>query len=321
MIELHSLAAAALKRCAADPALARSFRDADSELRAWLRAPASRYIVAGDAPTAVQRMRLLAEKNYEVGFEFVGENVTDLKEVHLIARRYEELIGLLPQGGLGRRTELNFDLSNVGLLISRSLAAETTAGILHRAQQQGLFVTLSMERAWMVDDILGVYFELAQRFGNLGITLQAYLHRTPRDLEAVLARGGKIRLVKGVYAESPEHAISRSPALDDRYVELASRLADAGVPHSLATQDARLIDRLAAEGLLGEGAELEMLHGVQPGLMQAWRNQGVRCRVYGTYGDNWYLHLLHRLAEAPENILQALADLQDPSRVMAGAEY
>ncbi|AOJ79942.1 proline dehydrogenase [Burkholderia savannae] len=318
--EITMLAAAALKGFAANPQYAQRFREG-SALREWLQVPASRYIVAGDAGTAVERMRVLAGKGYEVGLECVGENVTDREEVRRVEAQYRQLIDLLPHGGLGRRTELNFDLSNVGLLIARDLACEVTDRIAGAAGERGVFVTLSMERFPMVDDILSVFHQLAASHANVGITLQAYLHRTAGDLDAVLRAGRKIRLVKGVYDEAPERALPRSSALNDRYVELARRMADAGVDRSFATQDPALIERLMRDGLLGGDAEIEMLHGVQPGRLRDLRRDGVNCRVYGTFGDNWYLHFLHRLAEAPETVLLALADIQDPSRIVFGGEY
>ena len=314
------LAAAALKRLAADPALSAAFR-ADGPLRSMLQASARRYVVATDAAAAVQRMRLLADKGYAVGMEYVGENVTDTGEVLRIACRYRDLIDLLPQGGLGARTELNFDLSNVGLLISPELALETTAAILEHAAARGLFVTISMERASMVEAILRVFHKLAATHDNVGITLQAYLHRTADDLAGVLETGRKVRLVKGVYQESPDCALVRSPALDERYLALAARLGEANATRSFATQDPTLVAALRAAGLLSGAAELEMLHGVQPAFMRSLRAQGVNCRIYGTFGENWYLHFLHRLAEAPGNVLQALGDYQQPSRVVFGDEY
>ncbi|AHI64965.1 proline dehydrogenase family protein [Burkholderia thailandensis] len=318
--EIKTLAAAALKGFAANPQYSQRFRQGTA-LREWLQVPASRYIVAGDAGTAVDRMRLLAGKGYEVGLEYVGENVTDRDEVRRIEAQYLQLIDLLPHGGLGRRTELNFDLSNVGLLIAPDLACEVTGRIVAAADEKGAFVTLSMERFPMVDDILSVFHRLAASHANIGITLQAYLHRTPDDLDAVLRTGRKIRLVKGVYDEIPERALPRSPALDDRYAELARRMTDAGIDRSFATQDPALIERLMRDGLLADGAEIEMLHGVQPTRLRDLRRDGVKCRVYGTFGDNWYLHFLHRLAEAPETVLQALADIHDPSRIVFGGEY
>ncbi|WP_321887641.1 proline dehydrogenase family protein [Paraburkholderia bannensis] len=317
---INILAATALKKIAANSQYAKNFLQG-GELFEFLRVAANRYVIAENAIDCLERVKRLADKGYEIGLEYVGENVTDIAEVRRIVTQYERMIEMMPPRGLGERTELNFDLSNVGLLISRDLATESTANILTRAMQKRVFVTVSMEQATLVSEILGVISRLAPSFPNLGITLQAYLHRTPRDLEHVLDIGCKVRLVKGVYEESPVDALPRSQQLNDRYMALAARLSDAGTARSLATQDPALIKQLIDAGLLANGAELEMLHGVQPQLLRSLRQDGILCRIYCTYGDNWYLHFLHRLAEAPENVIQALADFADPSRITFGSGY
>jgi proline dehydrogenase len=64
-----------------------------------------------------------------------------------------------------------------------------------------------------------------------------------------------------------------------------------------------------------------MLHGVRPDLLKRLREDGIPCRIYCVYGRNWWLHLLHRLAEHPPNVLVSLADLGDSDGVIFGTEY
>lgn len=56
-----------------------------------------------------------------------------------------------------------------------------------------------------------------EQFHNVGITLQAYLYRTEKDLAVALERPGKIRLVKGTFEEQPELARARGEKLDTFY--------------------------------------------------------------------------------------------------------
>lgn len=54
--------------------------------------------------------------------------------------------------------------------------------------------------------VLNTYIEFSQEFSNIGITIQAYLHRSPEDLKRVLKYSrGKIRIVKGAY-DGPKSA-------------------------------------------------------------------------------------------------------------------
>jgi len=54
-----------------------------------------------------------------------------------------------------------------------------------------------------------------------GLCLQAYLHRTASDIEALLSMKPSIRLVKGAYAEVPRVAIQDKKAIDANYFALA----------------------------------------------------------------------------------------------------
>lgn len=312
-------AMAALKRLAADPDLRSAFV-LDPRLARILGPAAGRYIVAEDRQVLAVRLKVLADKGYRTGVEYVGEEVSDPAEIEQVVREYLDLIDEADPAA-EHPVQLGFDLSNVGSLVSPELALHNTARILEAARAKRIQVMISMERSGFVDSILDAFDALAPAHPNVGLTVQAHLHRTPGDLDRVIRHGRKVRLVKGVYREAPEVALPRGPRLDERYLELAERLLDAGVELACGTQDRRVHKLLERRGLLGRIAELEMLHGVRPGLLRERREHGVPCRVATVYGTNWWLHLLHRLAEYPPNVLTALADLDDPERVRFGAEY
>ena len=310
---------AALKKLAATPAYRTAFSES-ALLRDTLWPAASRYIVALDRPGLLQRLPLLAELGYAIGVEVVGEEARDATEVEAVVAEYEALITELPHSD-GRPVQLGFDLSNVGSLISREAAYQNTARLLEAAASRGMGVMVSMENSGFVDGILDVYQRLAGHYDNVGLTVQAHLHRTVTDIESLAVAGRKIRLVKGVYNESREVALPRGPELDDRYVDLVERLINSGVRVTCASHDATVHQLVERRGLLGLVEEVEMLHGVRPELLRGLRDRGVPVRVAAVYGENWWLHFLHRLAEYPPNVLYALADLHDPARIEFGRDY
>ncbi|HEU5107103.1 MAG TPA: hypothetical protein VFT95_00860, partial [Micromonosporaceae bacterium] len=134
-------AAAALKALAADPGLRAGFLRS-AGLRRLLAAPASRYIVAADRPELWPRLSTLSAKGYRLGVEYVGEEVTDPAEIEGICREYLAVIA-----EADRPVQLGFDLSNVGLLVSRELAVTNTERILRAAAAKDLPVVISMERS------------------------------------------------------------------------------------------------------------------------------------------------------------------------------
>ncbi|HEY1973784.1 MAG TPA: proline dehydrogenase family protein [Pseudonocardia sp.] len=316
--DLLAAATSALKRLAADPHCREGFL-ASPVLAELFGAPAGRYVVAEDRRGLADRVELLRGKGYRIGIEYVGEEVRDPGEIEAICAEYLALVAEAAPGA--EPVQLGFDLSNVGLLVSRELAVANTARIADAARAKGISLVISMERSSFVDEILDVYDVLAPAHPNLGLTVQAHLHRTVEDVARVIAHGRKVRLVKGVYAEPAEIALARSDVLNERYADLAERLLAAGVELACGTHDARLLRLLDARGITGRITELEMLHGVRPRLLRTYREEGVPCRVATVYGQNWWLHFLHRLAEYPPNVLTALADLADPGRVRFGTQY
>ncbi|MFI5617757.1 proline dehydrogenase family protein [Streptomyces sp. NPDC051567] len=306
---LHEAAGKGLRLLAADERCRDAFTTPGSVLQDILSPAARRYVLAASRDEFLAHLETLRAKSYRTTVEFVGEENSDPAEIERVVGEYLAVLAHEPVPG-----QLGFDLSNLGLAFSPDLARKNTARIAGAAAARGGEVVLSMERAPAVDEVLDVYRELAADHANLGVTLQAYLHRTERDLGSLPLEGRRIRLVKGAFCENSETALGRGPALDRRYLQLAGELVDRGARLSLATQDAALLAEAKESGLLDRADEIEMLHGVRPGLLRSYREAGHACRVYATYGENWWLHLLHRLAEHPPMVLTALADIAEHHR-------
>lgn len=315
------LATLALKKLAAN----KTYRDlflASDTLRDFLRPAALRYIISEDRLEMLDKLAALQGKGYRTGVEYVGEEATTLAEVTTATDEYLKLIDLMAlHPKLSEPPQLGFDLSNVGTIISRELAIENCSKILTHAADKDVGVILSMERSQWTDSILDIFMHLSARFSNLGITLQAQLNRTPDDLGEILGTGCKVRLVKGVYAEPAAIALPRGAQLDERYLGLLDRINGASSNYAFATQDPQLVEEILASGIASRG-ELEMLHGVRPELIKAVKDAGqVKTRVSAVYGTNWYLHLLHRVAEFPQNIFLALDDVASPRPSETATHY
>lgn len=312
------LTSAGLKKLALNQACREAFNKDSLFFRLFERA-AQRYIVSSSLDGLPDKLKVLSGKGYRLGVEYVGEENHDPRVVQSFVDQYLLSIQTFAKAGL--TPQLGFDLSAVGMLISSETAYRNAATILSAAAEHNIPVMLSMEHSSAVDKILDIYSQLAPDHSNIGLTVQAHLHRTINDLPRIISYGRKIRLVKGVYNEAPEVALPRGAELDGRYLNLLADILAAGVPVSCATQDPGLIERIFEQGLHTRIHELEMLHGVQPETLRKAKDAGLACRIAAVYGDSWYLHFLHRLAESPENVLEALADFYDPSRIVFGAGY
>jgi len=152
---------------------------------------------------------------------------------------------------------------------------------------------------------------------DVGVALQAYLRRTPKDLEALLPLKPWIRLVKGAYSEPAHVAFPRKRDVDQAYFELAGRLlgeaAKGRATPIFGTHDQPLIERIrrrAADLNAARGSyEIHMLYGIRADAQRRLAGEGERVRVLISYGTAWFAWYMRRLAERPANIWFVLRNL------------
>jgi proline dehydrogenase len=195
-------------------------------------------------------------------------------------------------------------LTQLGLGLDDGLAERSLGELASRAAGAGMTVTVDMEESALTEATLDLYCGAQAEHGNLGLALQAYLHRTPADLARVLPLGGLIRLCKGAYDEPDEVALRRRDQVSAAFARLlADLMACEGVRPAVATHDHRLV-ALARELARGrrEPFEFQMLYGIRPSLQAELVAAGYPLRVYVPYGDAWYPYLTRRIAERPSSV-------------------
>jgi proline dehydrogenase len=151
----------------------------------------------------------------------------------------------------------------------------------------------------------------------VGVCLQAYLHRTPADVERLRPLGPAIRLVKGAYDEPAERALRAKRDVNAAYRALSlAMLPDAAAGRltlGLGTHDVELVEDIARTGATaGHGRdafEVQMLYGIRADQQRRLRRDGYRVRVLIAYGEYWYPWYVRRLAERPANVWFALRQL------------
>jgi proline dehydrogenase len=141
----------------------------------------------------------------------------------------------------------------------------------------------------------------------VGTVIQAYLYRSEKDIEKLLAERIRIRLCKGAYKEAADIAFPRKPDVDANYVKLMKILLKSGVYHGLATHDEKIIRQaqafVIAENISRESFEFQMLYGIRRDLQNQLVRDGWRMRVYVPFGTEWYPYFMRRLGERPANAL------------------
>ena len=176
-----------------------------------------------------------------------------------------------------------------------------------------------MEDSSYVDRTLALYRGLKARHPAIGIAIQAYLRRTPADVDSLLPLNPIIRLVKGAYAEPPHVAFPEKRDTDKAYYELAGALLEAAkqgsaLPifgsHDLALLR-RIIDRATQLGVAKDKYEIHMLYGIKMEDQRALAREGQTMATLISYGSAWFPWYLRRLAERPANVWFVMRSLLD----------
>lgn len=245
----------------------------------------------------------------------LGERVTSRAEVTAVLEHYLELMRRLRDEGVP--AQISVKLSQLGLDMDRALCTDCVASLAARAAETKSFLWLDMEESQYVDATLEIFRTVRSARAEIGLCLQAYLRRTPRDLESLLPLSPAIRLVKGAYREPPDVAFPHRRSVDEAYYALGVRLLDAAAKGDASpvfgSHDLHLLQRLRAHtavlALPPRHFEVHMLYGIRTAEQRVLAAQGVRVRALISYGSSWFPWYMRRLAERPANLLFVLRSI------------
>jgi proline dehydrogenase len=270
--------------------------------RHGMRLGAARFVAGETLDECAAVLRRLNDQGLHANTTLLGEGVLEPGATEQVVASYEAVIDRIADDEL--RANVALKLTHLGLEIDEELAYANMARLLRR----GSFIRIDMEQSQFVDATLRIYRRLREEgFDNVGTVLQAYLYRTPADLESLLPLAPNLRLVKGAYLEPPDVAYPRKADVDAAYARLAETMLSGTGHVALATHDEALIDRAIRfadeHGIPRERFELQMLYGVRPQLQLDLARRGYKVLVATPYGPEWYPYLMRRLGERPANLL------------------
>jgi proline dehydrogenase len=290
----------------------RSIRSAAE--KTWVGQRLSRRFVAGttveDALAATRAMNRLG---LGVSVDNLGENVTNADEARHSAQLYHQMLDRMAEQGGDANVSLK--LTHMGLDVDEAMAYEITSSLVQHAVRLKNFVRVDMEGSPYTQRTLDFVRRLhaMENGGHVGAVIQAYLFRSEKDIERLMADRIRVRLCKGAYKEPPEIAFKEKADVDANYVKLMKMLLKSGVYHGIATHDENMIlatlDFAHKEKIPPSAFEFQMLYGIRRDLQLKLVKEGWRCRIYIPFGTEWYPYLMRRLAERPANAIFILKNL------------
>jgi proline dehydrogenase len=263
-----------------------------------------RFVAGDDLEDAIEVVKELNGRNVGGILDFLGEGVTDPRGAASAFDAYLASIKRIDETGID--STVSVKLTQLGLAFDKGACIDYLRRLSAEAEAVGTAVEIDMEQSEYVHDTIEIYRLLSADFERLRLAVQAYLRRTPLDLEAMSSMHPRIRLVKGAYAELEDIALQRRREIDAQYSFLVDWLFEHGSDPAIATHDEKLLDRAwrAAQrsGAGKKGYEVQLLYGVRRGLQAKLANEGYGLRIYVPFGSAWYPYLMRRIAERPANI-------------------
>lgn len=286
---------------------------------AWLRERATRSAIVKRSVVkfmpgvrvedAIEAAKKLKPQGINTILTRLGENIKNMDEAQEVFDHYVKVIDLVSAAGLD--AQISIKPTQLGYDQNPEVCYNYCIRLLEKCEAVGLLFWLDMESSPYVEGTITLFKRLRAKSDKVGIALQAYLFRTAKDVEELVALGSAIRLVKGAYLEPASVAYPKKSDVDDHYFRLAARLLQddntrPGALLHIATHDlgiqARLQQVIAERKVAPSRYEFAMLFGIQTSRQQELGRAGERTRCLISYGEYWFPWYMRRLGERPANV-------------------
>lgn len=273
---------------------------------------ASRFVAAETLEKAIPAVQGLNHRGLHVTLDLLGEYVRDRDVARRALEQYIRLVHTIATQKLD--SNISIKLSMLGQKIDEDFALANLKALLTVAKERDIFVRLDMEGSDITQSTLDLFEAVYPDYpDHVGVVLQAYLHRTAKDVERMCELNARVRLCKGAYNEPADIAYQKMDDIRARFVDYMQQLIQHSRYPGIATHDDLLIaatkDFARQQGIEHDRFEFQMLYGIRQSAQQEIAREGYNMRVYVPYGTDWLPYYSRRLRERKENVWFILKNL------------
>ena len=262
---------------------------------------ASNFVAGESQSAALEYVENLNEQDVGGILNLLGEHYDDYNDAAADTDEYVRLVEEISERDLNACVSVK--PSQLGIDVSTDVFEKNLGRIVDASD---CFVWLDMEDHTTTDTTLDAYERHARATdGNVGVCVQANLHRTGDDLTRLADVPGKVRLVKGAYSEPKGISYTQGGTVDAVYKDTLAYMFqefDGGI--AVGSHDPEMIAHardLHAE--YGTPYEIQMLMGVRE---QAQFDLAAASEAevyqYIPYGTKWLSYFYRRMRERKQNI-------------------
>ena len=264
---------------------------------------ASPYIAGITDEEMLQNVEKLNRKGFKVAIDILGEHVKTENEAEEITKRYSRIYDEINKRNL--LANISIKLTHIGQDLGLDIVRNNLSKLVEAAKKNNNFLRLDMENVPYTSETIQLYKEMFNNYNQIGIVIQAYLHRSIDDIKALSNDKFNVRICKGIYVEDPHLVLNDYNDIRENYISLVKESLNNGSYVGIATHDEFLIDSLYSwileNNISKDRYEFQVLHGVpMQKKLKKLMEDGNIVRVYLPYGDNWYDYSVRRLKENPK---------------------
>jgi proline dehydrogenase len=276
---------------------------------------ARRFVAGETLAEALTASDELCRDGRHVSLNHLGENVTTEAAAREVCAGYIDMTEQLQARNLVGN--ISIKLTQLGLDLGKEFCASLTLSIAKRAAELGRTIEMDMEGSGYTDVTLDIFESVQRETANCCLAIQAYLHRSEKDLQRLAPLKPKIRLVKGAYREPANIAVQGKPAVDANYRKLTTMLLEGAARGAyfpaFASHDPFMAAHAQSEaarlGVSKDKYEFQMIYGIRRDLQQQVFDAGNILQVYVPFGTDWCPYFMRRLSERPANCWFVLRSL------------
>lgn len=273
---------------------------------------AKRFVAGESFVQALPKSKDLNARNLKLTLDLLGENVRVRAQADQTVQEYIQLLRDIRTQGLD--SSISIKLTMLGLDIEVDYCRNNLFLLLDEAKANGQFVRIDMEGSKYTQVTIDLFKEAFAKYGTaVGIVIQAYLHRTKKDIEELAELGCDVRLCKGAYKEPASIALQNMPDIRKAYLEYAKVLLAKTAYPRIASHDDEIIEAVKAyttkKEIPASRFEFQMLYGLRQNTCEKLAQDGYNVRIYVPYGTMWFPYFSRRLRERKENIWFVLSTL------------
>lgn len=251
---------------------------------------ASPYVAGDSIEAPIDTARKLWEQRRVCStIDLLGEELESDEEILYTVDVYDRLIN-----ALGRQDYVTLSLksSQLGSHRGTEHCKEVIEGIVTRAEQQNINVTLDMEDHTFTDMTLDIFRAIKKDHPTFGTVLQSRLFRTDDDIKSLKGLNARIRICIGIYNEPKEMALQSKPEMKKKLLHQVEILFKEGHYPEIATHDETVIrealDIAERLNMKKDQYEIQMLMGVPKQVLQDELVQnGILVRLYVPFAEKW----------------------------------